>query len=712
MTTINITDSTAVEVALDLAPSANFGKTPASVVHFVETDILPALGQTIDQVKLQNLSLGFDYTPSFQLGAASQFTLGGGLKSSFSICRAPEHSDPDDPPALFDEDPFGDEAISLKDVCYTQLQCTASITAGDQASATAYTALTAGATVEASASMYLPYAEGSGYPTLKQALADAFSGFSIPATRADFEAFPQGRIFAFDTSGELTASGQFDLLTLVNPTVAAGLAGNYGPLSLSAGPSITLGGSITLDSDFQVRIRKPSPNVLRVGHYRKKGSTLGVTFDAGISADATFEGFDLVGAVFGLLGSNAKIDKKWIQANGAAGVADEIHETLKAAVQQKLSIALDAECDVSASDSAAFLFDFNMAQLDASGQSALEALVRGDLSPLVMSKSLPVGVTQRTNIIERIRSTSHTLSVNFLGLLSYADVATYALDSVTKFTENGEIVMTDSVTASDLAVTAAPMVASQKLHHVLASLFTATVSYSCSTNDSLPHLVAHKQFYEYEKSISGSILAWFLDIANELGAPFAVPRGSSGGSGWIDMQLDYDKETAKLLFLDASGQPRSADFYANTGRNAMALAVHANPALAYLAAMQPGQPYWDQIVQQDTGIRWTMNDTQRRVFGMVCFAVNDWASAMAGVSSVLQQMIAYANAHPGPQLAKDADFLKLRGQLASHLKQAAAKLEGEWVPSWSLFAVYLSHKPSSGSISLGAGKQGYTHLLA
>lgn len=709
MASIKLTDTSAAEATIDLSSTvADFGKSPATAVRFAENDVLEMSEVTIDQVPLGQLTFGFDYSPSFNLGATSKFIVGGDLKASFSIWRMPLHPESEAAdPALFPGDPLGDDPISLHDVCYTQMQFITIVEQGASAAPPPYT-IDQGASVQASASMYLPYSKNQGYPNLKQALTDAFSKYSIPTTRAELGTLQEGSIFVYAATGSLRASGKFNLLTAINPTASTAICDIYGPFSFNAGPEVTLGGCITFTSDFEIRIRKLDANTLRIGHHRKQGASLTITFDAGADIDATAGGFDLIAAMYGLLGSNAKVSKGWFKDHGADGLGDDIQDALQAAVQQKLSIALDAATDATASDSTAFLFEFDLSKLDAQGQRALDALLRGDLSQLIMGAGPPKGITQRTNIIERIRSTGHTLSVNFLGVFSYADVEKFALESTAKYTERGEIAFMDKATASDIAVTAAPFLTSQKLHHVLADLFTVTASYSCALGSSAPAMVATQQFYDFEKKIDHATLAWFLDVARQLGSPLNVPDGPYGGNGWIDARLAYDNNHAMLLFLDASGNARAQADFVTVGRRAMVASVRAYPAVAYLQYMEEHQPYWDAIVGRDPGLSWPMTDLQKRQFGMACSAVLSWAHAMAKASALLQQLIAYANAHGGPRLSTDLNFLDLRRKLAGQLKQATSKLVGGWVPGWSTFAVYYSQKPSSVTVKLNFLRQSFT----
>ena len=395
MATINVTDSTAAVASLQLDSTVSaFATNPAASIHFAATEVVSLLDQPIDQVVLSSLCLGFTYTPPFKLDAGYKFSVGGSFNCTFNIFRKPSPPKPGQPePCLFPADALGDDPLSLITTCYTSLQCDIGFSSSASQSVSPY-ALGESGSLKASAAMYRAYTSTSGYPTLRAALVEAFNSYSFPASRAALHALPESQVFTYELAGSITAKGKFNMLAAVNPTVSAGITETLGPVSLQVGPEVTLGGCIAITSDFQIRVRKLDANTLRIGHYRKKGSTLSVTFDAGASATAAVGGEDLIAPIYKLLGSGASITKAWFEQQGAKDLADKIQDALTQAVQQKLAIALDAETDATACDTAAFLFDFHLPQLDLHGLAALDGVLAGDLSPLIAAGTLPAGITK------------------------------------------------------------------------------------------------------------------------------------------------------------------------------------------------------------------------------------------------------------------------------------------------------------------------------
>jgi hypothetical protein len=49
-------------------------------MHFLRSDVIGSMNQTLDKVQINSLSIGFDYEPKFSLaGGTVTFAAGGGL---------------------------------------------------------------------------------------------------------------------------------------------------------------------------------------------------------------------------------------------------------------------------------------------------------------------------------------------------------------------------------------------------------------------------------------------------------------------------------------------------------------------------------------------------------------------------------------------------------------------------------------------------------
>jgi hypothetical protein len=427
MATIKLTDTSSASVNATVLDDSALGKTAAAQMHFLRSDVIGALNQPLDQVQINCISLGFSFTPSFTLaGGSAKFTAGGGPTGEIDLYK-PAAGGTSCP--LFKADQFGTD-IEMGRNYYLALsfQLGVSETGSDKDGAYTFTPTTS---ANASAKLYLPFGKGANgaYPTLQSALESLFSAFSLPSSTEDLlndGKFPIGAVLAFDAQGTVGFKTKLNFLTAINPTVTPGISTTYGPISITAGPSVSISGGFTLSGEIETRIWRKSANVVQIGYYKKQGSTFTVTFDESAAADATIGGYDVVAGIYGLLGDSGKLDPAWLKANVPTAVATDVQNVYKSAVQTKLSIALDEECDTSLNNQAAFSWNFDLSALDAAGQGALTNLLIGDLSGLLNTDILPAGITKAGSVLDRTTDVKHTFSFNFLGLRRSSKAVSFA----------------------------------------------------------------------------------------------------------------------------------------------------------------------------------------------------------------------------------------------------------------------------------------------
>ncbi len=275
----------------------------------------------------------------------------------------------------------------------------------------------------ATAKVYLPFGpDATGtYPTLKSCLETLLNSYKLPSKVSDFDSWPAGTVFTFDCQGSVSFTGSFDVLAAINPTATPGVSTAAGPITISAGPSVTIGGGFTLSGEYQARMWKQDGGILQLGYYKKRGRSFNVTFDASAEVDVAVGGFDLIAKIYGLLGDNGKLPADTL-AKIPASVADDVSLAYKTAVQTKLSIAIDAECDSSTTDEVAFSWNFDMSVAGGAAQEAFASAMAGNLTPLLGKAALPAGVTKMGSVFDHTTDVTHTFTFNFLGLFDHASV--------------------------------------------------------------------------------------------------------------------------------------------------------------------------------------------------------------------------------------------------------------------------------------------------
>jgi hypothetical protein len=723
MPKITLTDNSSLTADATILDDAALGKSPASVLHFLRSDVIAALDQTLDAVQIDMLALGFNFLPAVSFkGGTATFTAGGGLTGSFDLHKPAKLSTtpsakPDDN-SLFPKDQYG-SSIDMQRNYYVALGFQLSLQAKLADARAAYT-LTPSATSASSGKLYLPFAPDAkgAYPNVKSALAALCEAYKLPSTPAEMLAFPAGAVFVYDAQGKVCFTASIDLLTEVNPTASLGNS-TYGPITVTAGPGITLGGGFTLTGQFQVRLWNKDGKTIQLGYYKKQGATFSVTFDASVSADATIGGFDLVAKVYELLGSQGKLDPAWVKANVPASVAEDVQAAYKAAVQTKLSIAIDEECDTTLTDQVAFSWSFDTEAMDADAQSAFETAIHGDLSRLMSGSALPLGVSKVGSVFDHLKSTKHTFSFNFLGLFDYASVEQALLEMTVKVSDDGQVVIADKATLTRLSATATPFVKSDLLRKVLAEDFVATMGYSTSLGHLSTSLDVHYTYYDYLRRARSADLAHFVSIAATL-ADAGDPKqdwaalqhsGISSQSASLLASLGYDNASALRLFYGDGAAPRSIADYVTVARQALALTPGLSLNETFVTFLKDDAK-WQQLV--DTGARGNFfallgaDQAYPPVWAQAAYAWKQhillWAPAMHSAAQALEEVRSYAASKPDLQPLTDAEFIQKRKSLASQLS-AAVQAAPLFHDALGIITIQLAARPSNTSVNISyAGK--------
>lgn len=712
MPDITLTDNSSLSVAASLFDNSVIGKTPGTVARFLQADVLAAKDQPLDQVQISSTSLGLNFKPSFSLDAGNlALKAGGSLSAQIDLIRPLAAGQP---AVLFDADRFG-AAIDTGASCYLALTLQMAENVVAKAAPGAF-ALELGESATLSGRQYQPFpAKAGSFPSLQQALVVLLGSYHPPTSLDDVDAFAVGAGFVVEAKGSVHFNGQIDVLAAVNPTATPGVCQSFGPLSINAGPSVTIGGNFSLSGDFQVRIWKKTSTVVQLGYYRKRGGSLTLSFDASAGINATVGKFDVIAKLYSLLGDCGKLDPAWLHANVPAEIADQVEEAYEAAVQTSLSIALDAELDSSATDQAAFVWNFDTANATAEARAAFASALQGNLTALNAAQ-LPPGVRRAGSVLDQLKEKKHALTLNFLGLLDHASVEEFISRSHAKVSEDGQIILTDTEHLTRLEATATPLVKTDLLRHVYAEDCVATVGYAASLGSLTPQLEVAFSYYDYRDRMSITDLQFFFQIAEQVGIahpasawedPLQGPVSNKPGSFFAS--LLYDASTAQRLFLDNQSTSRSEPAFQLIARKAAA----GTPGLIAdqrLRELLLDEPTWPKLIAagsapnfyQAIGDHPTSPSPAAIVLHTIFQHIVDWSSAMHAAAQALQDILHYLQSHPALDLLKDADFQSRRKSFATALQQAIEKTP-LFHNAEGLITMYVAAKPTTRKVAIRWG---------
>jgi len=685
MADITLTDNSSLSADASVFDTSVMGKTPSSVLHFLAADVIGALNQPLDQVVINSASIGFNYQPAFSVGGGSSiFTAGGGFTGEMDLYKP---AAPGTPSPLFQNDLYGTD-IEMHSNYYMALSFQLSASASGVVSSGAFL-IEPEASATASAKLYLPFPpdDAGKYPTLKFSIESLCSAFQLPSTTEAIASLPVGSVFTYDAQGTVGFQAQVDLLAAVNPTSTLGFSATHGPITVTAGPSVTLGGGFSLSGEFQVRMLRTGANTVQLGYYKKKGSSFNIAFDASAGVDVTVGGYDVIAKLYGLLGDSGQLSADWLKENIPDSVAGDVQAAYQSAVQTKLSIAIDAECDTSITDQAAFVWSFDRSVMQADAEQLFDKAIAADLSGLLVKTALPAGITRVSSVLDRVVDQRHTFTFNFLGLYDYATVQDASLETNVKTSEDGQVVITNTATLTRLNATVTPFVKGDQLRKVLVEDFVATVGYSSSVASFAPQLNASYTYFNAKSRAGKADLLVFVETA-ELISGSTTPEadwaallssGASSQAASLLAALTYDNTAAIRLFLDEGMNPRGVTDYIAVGRDATAKTPGLGLDPSYFAALE-NDTKWNALVDAGAAANFYgvlgVDKISPPQWARVAYAwtqhILDWSSAMHSASQALQNIRQYVAQNPGLQ-PDEAGFVLRRQNFANQLKTAVGK---------------------------------------
>jgi hypothetical protein len=309
---------------------------------------------------------------------------------------------------------------------------------------------------------------------LGDALAAAMSGYNVIATVEQAMEIPAGAIYTTDVTGTFTVGGSWKLPTSINQM---SLADANLPFNarVSVAPAVTVkvAGSVAVSGAFGVRFRRSGGNAIRMGIYKKHGTTLSASFRASAALGANVGNTDLIAAFFKAVSDEA--DLTTLSKDDVA----KFQKVLNDSIDQSLAISLNAACSASEWDEAALVYEVNTAANDGGATlAAVAAALGGDWTALGKLDGHGNVRKLRDVVIDTIEK-KYSLNVNLLGLYNYRSVGDFILNMrVVKNAENGSVVITDKATASRITTGSMPLVAAPDvLRVVLYESFVATAAY-------------------------------------------------------------------------------------------------------------------------------------------------------------------------------------------------------------------------------------------
>jgi hypothetical protein len=698
MPTISITDGFGLNLQAALDSKSALAKYFQNVPGFsVLQQNLASLQDTpLTGFPLKSTEVGLAFTqPSALLSTSPQFGGSAGVAATLRVVKGGN---------LFDSDPF-DNPIEVPDGrAYLGLGIKVSLSPSvDIPSGKINVGFTAGATVRMS--HFQSFATTAATPTFKAALQASLQNYVIPISPDDLALLGIGDVAVIEGTGSLQLSGTVNLLTSVNPLVSLSAAPLPTKFQIREGAEVDVSASCTITGDFQIRIQKIDAGTIRLGFYKRRDTEFNVQVESAIGVTAGTASVDFISTVLGAISSSPFPSADDLKN---AGLSDEkqaaIIGALKAAIQRRLELSVLEELHTSSSQEAAFLYEISLNDLDADGRAAIQAALKLNLSGLLKSsESLPRGIREIKNILTTTKTKGHSLKINVLGFYNYASSSDLTLQG-TVLTDpvSGEIVITDSATATRISGAINFLADSDKLRKALAQSFLITAAYRCSG------LVAHApslkvsywHFAEHAKT-GNATMAASLNALRSMGlisaAQVQQSLGVAGdfGRSTFHLNTDYDDGLSQSLFLRSDGQPRAIDEFEQIGRNALRQLIQPGGDDAFrLRGLDDA--VWPQM--KATGSTLVnlaplfpdlRQDSQIPVIAGDYILIEWWATTMARMAQSLSAAKRFFSQTP-PPAPSSAAFQKVESDLWHQIADVAKNTHDRFSDPWGVLAMDLA----------------------
>jgi hypothetical protein len=480
-----------------------------------------------------------------------------------------------------------------------------------------------------------------------------------------------------------TVGGSWSLPTSINQMSLADANLPFNA-SLSVAPTVTVkvAGSVAVSGAFGVRFRRSRANAVRLGIYKKNGSTLSVSFTAAAGLGANVRNTDLIGAFFKAMSDEADLTK--LSKDDVA----KFQKVLNDSIDQSLAISFNAACSASESDEAALVYEVNTAANDGGATlDAVAAALGGDWTLLAALDGKGNVEKLRDVVIDTIEK-KYSLNMNLLGLYNYRSVGDFVLNMrVVKNAENGSVVITDKATASRITTGSMPLVAAPDiLRVVLYESFVATAAYQAlgaGTGFGLT-LTAQQDMLIYKNTMGHREALKQLNPGIILGVmpgsvKTAIPAtGPNVRHARFAASCSYNNDDVMRLFFSDPGKM--------TSRKREELWPVGKATLVKLLDPQdPTDLARIQVLMDPHG--WDgmgfNNNSLQGVHRVDWYDIMEWAGSVADAGSALAAAISYAKTVVGDPTA-DPKFMKKRRELALAIDAATHDSHGAFDPAFGM----------------------------
>jgi hypothetical protein len=728
MADLQITDTLGLITTLELRDDSPLAKAKITQISSLTQALRDEFTKPLDQTSLTGFTFGLNCsTPIAAIDSVAKLTLGAGICGEISIIRPVDKT-------LFPSDTFSPDIEIAPGQCWVGVGFDVSVDANAQASVDGF-----GAGVEDISKCDLTtytliVARAGKFPTLIDALKVALDGFDLAATVDAVRGQPTGIVYANEISGTVTFTGSYELPVSINALASADLPLNY-KISIQPEATLELSGSIALSGDMIVRSHKIGENLLELGVYKKRDSTLTANFTAKAGVGVDSRTTDLAPKFLSAAFPGVSSKDAGITGDAAKG----LNSALNDCIDRSLSVAMNICCSAESTDEAAVIYQIDLAAGNPDATNiALKDALKGNWTGLSQLGNAKLS----RNIVTDSREYKHAISMNLLGFYNAAQVDTYVQSCTILCDPQGKVVVTDKSEASRVSVAATPYAADpDKLRRALAQDFLVTATYAAvainvpltiqasagSGSVVQPVLTMQQSYIFYKDSATQQemqdqvLLGVALKLIDE-GQKTQYWEGTLMASRMfpharVTASAKYNNDGVLALFFADPGRriPRSRPEIERAGRNAMiALLDPADPAGPERLAALQNDAIWNAMdLNGNVAVFKTIPElsqlsvTALGAVGVDWTAISWWADAMSKTALKLKELLAFLATIPGNDFSHNPEFIAKTNSFQNIVGGFVKNTHADFVNGWGMAVVFAL----AGSSSQREMNIGWDHVL-
>ena len=694
MATINITDNLALSTDLEIRNDSPLAK--AGITKMVPTakQLFEDFGKPIDQADQQSVALGATFTsPSFLTTDVSAVTAVAGINCELSIIKAADG-------LVFPDDGFSPIIPVKANQAWlgVELDLTGTVEVGASVNGVG---ISFEGTETLSCSTYTLFApEAPPLPLLRDACATAFGNFSMATNPAALRSQLANTVNVTELNGSVTVAVALEVPFTLNPLASVNLPFNK-TASIEPNVLVELAPSLQISGDLLVRSYKVSESILRLGVYKKHGTTFSVSFAAAAGIEGEIGTTDVLGTLLNKALPGVDVAKSGITGGNAA----ELNSVINGSLDRSLSAQMNATCSATHTDEAAVLYEIDLIGGEkGTTDDALGSALHGDWTRLEkLSLQTPTNVRRLRNIAVETVDKQISFTVNLFGFYSAVSISEYLQSCTVLVDESGQISIADKVDASRISASVTPYAAdTEKLRRALMEDFLCTATYAVVAGKLNLKLTVVQSYLDYKPAMSphemqeNVLLGYMLGLIPFGSLDDTLKANSSFNHACATAVVKYDMPALlNVFFKDPSSmQPRSKQEIEVEGRRVMAALI-----------VPPGGDDGDtdkirlDILRNDAV--WAKMDeigniaTFNTISGLGHLGITQlaavsgdwvsvawWSDAISRVAPAIKETIGALSAVSSNDPTQDPAFMKSRDTLADLLGSVARNSDAGFEPGW------------------------------